>query len=181
MAFSIGQFASRIQKGGARPNLFEVKLFNPIIGTADQLAPFFIRTSVLPESTIGTIEVPYFGRKLKIPGDRVFATWTTTIINAEDFRIRDSLERWSSTMASHVTNLRGRSDVRNLKSNAQVSQFSKTGEKLREYEFTGIFPTTISQIDLDWEANDTIETYQVEFAYDYWTLKGGSTRTSSLA
>ena len=61
MAFSIGQFASRIQKGGARPNLFEVKLFNPIIGTADQLAPFFIRTSVLPESTIGTIEVPYFG------------------------------------------------------------------------------------------------------------------------
>ena len=84
-------------------------------------------------------------------------------------------------MASHVTNLRGRTDVRNLKSNAQVSQFSKTGERLREYEFTGIFPAVISQIDLDWEANDTIETYQVEFAYDYWTLKGGSTRTSSLA
>jgi hypothetical protein len=31
-----------------------------------------------------------------------------------------------------------------------------------------MFPTDISQIDLDWGSNDTIEEYTVNFAYQYW-------------
>jgi hypothetical protein len=38
-----------------------------------------------------------------------------------------------------------------------------------------MFPTDISQIDLDWGSNDTIEEYTVNFAYQYWesTERGG--------
>lgn len=180
MAFNLSQFASRLKTGGARPTLFEVKLFNPIAGDSDILAPLFVRTASLPESLVGTIEVPYFGRKLKVPGDRTFNPWTVTVINDEDFKIRDRLERWSAAINSHQTNLRARKDITQLKNTAQVTQYGKSGDVLRIYEFVGIYPANISAIDLDWETTDTLETFQVEFQYDYWDVKSGTTRTVSL-
>ena len=41
---------------------------------------FFIKAAQLPASTIGFIEVPYKGRKVKRPGDRTFAEWTLTVL-----------------------------------------------------------------------------------------------------
>ena len=32
----------------------------------------------------------------------------------------------------------------------------------------GAWPSRISQIDLDWEAQNQVEVFQVVFAYDYW-------------
>jgi hypothetical protein len=180
MAFNISQFASRLKTGGARPTLFEVKLFNPISGDSDALTPLFVRTANLPESLIGTIEVSYMGRKLKIPGDRTFNPWAVTVINDEDFLIRDRLERWSAGINSHQTNLRARKDITELKNNAQVTQYGKTGEILRVYEFVGLYPGSISAIDLDWDTTDTLETFQVEFQYDYWIVKSGTTQTQTL-
>lgn len=181
MPFSITDFAARLASGGARPTLFEVNIFNPIVRDADNQVPLFVRSAQIPESVVGTIEVPYFGRRVKVPGDRQFAEWTVQVINDENFSVRDRLERWSAAIAGHQTNLRATDDIQTLKSSALVTQFSKAGEKLRTYEFVGLFPTMIGPIDLDWENNDTIEVFQVTFQYDFWTVKSGSTRTSSMA
>jgi len=40
---------------------------------------------------------------------------------------------------------------------------------LATYKFVNIFPVSVSEIALGWDANDAIEEYTVEFAYDYWT------------
>ena len=61
------------------------------------------------------------------------------------------------------------------KSTAQVQQFSKTGVPIREYTFNGIFPVEVSTIDLDWNATDSIQEFQVTFAYDWWEVSGGTT------
>ena len=64
------------------------------------------RAAQMPASTLGTIEVPYFGRKVKIAGDRTFAEWTVTLIQDEDMIIRNSMEEWSNSINSHLGNLR---------------------------------------------------------------------------
>ena len=82
MAFNINEIKSQLALGGARPSLFQVTLTNPVNAAADLKFPFMCRAAQMPASTLGTIEVPYFGRKVKIAGDRTFAEWTVTLIQA---------------------------------------------------------------------------------------------------
>jgi len=106
MAFNINEIRSQLTLGGARPALFQVIMNNPVNAAGDAKLPFMAKAAQIPASTIGTIEVPYFGRKIKIAGDRTFAEWTVTIVNDEDFLIRNSMEEWMQSINSHLGNVR---------------------------------------------------------------------------
>jgi len=69
----------------------------------------------------------YFGRKIKLAGDRTFADWTVTVINDEDFLIRNALEQWSNQINSLQGNLRtfGGASPSFYKANATVTQVFK--------------------------------------------------------
>ena len=178
MAFSINQFTqAALQKGGARPTLFEVQLNSPLQNGLNVLSKFHVHTAALPASNIPSFEIPYMGRKIKLAGDRVFDSWTVSIYNDEDFGIRSILENWHGAINGLETNLNtfGSSSPANYKRNATVTQYSKHGEALRTYQFIGMFPVEIQQIDLDWAQTDTIESFQTTFVYDYYELiRGGA-------
>ena len=181
MAFSIEQFKSALALGGARPSLFEIQItFNPGNGTiTDGLlkAPFMIRSASIPASVVGSFPVPYFGRQIKLAGDRVFEDWQVTVINDEDFAVRAAFEEWSKLINSHEPNLAslrpglgttGASST-GYKATATVKQYSKLGgAPIRAYQFVGIYPTVISDIALGWGDVDQIEEFAVQFSYDYW-------------
>jgi len=174
MAFNINEIRSQLALGGARQSLFQVTIQNPANSAADLKVPFLVKTAQLPASTLGIIEVPYFGRKVRLAGDRTFNPWTDTVINDEDFLIRNSMEQWVNSINSLEGNLRttGGSAPSLYKAQAQVIQYSKTGTPIRTYEFNGLFPTLITEIEVSWEAVDQIEEFQIEFQYDYWTVSG---------
>lgn len=177
MAFNINEIRSQLTLGGARSTLFQVTFQNPANGVADIKVPFMVRASHIPASTLGTIEVPYFGRRLKLAGDRTYADWNCTIINDEDFLIRNALEEWSNKINSFQGNLRAFGSASPLlyKAQAQVTQFSKTGAPIRVYQLNGIYPVEVSQIDVDWSLVDQIQEFSVTFAYDWWEVVGGIT------
>lgn len=177
MAFNVNDIRSQLTLGGARGSLFQVTFTNPANSIADIKLPFLCRASSIPESNLGTIEVPYFGRKIKLAGDRTYGDWNVTIINDEDFLVRNAMEEWSSAINHNQTNLRAFGSAAPLlyKSTAEVTQFSKTGTPIRTYRFNGIYPTSIANIDLNWGDTDTIEEFQVTFAYDWWDVSGGVT------
>jgi hypothetical protein len=177
MAFNVNEIKAQLEFGGARPTLFQVQITNPATSAADLKAPFMMKASTMPESSLGFVEVPYFGRKIRVAGDRVFAPWSVTVVNDEDFLVRDAMEQWSNSINALQRNVRGTgsSSPSSYKSDALVSQFSKTGELVRQYKFVGVFPTTIAPIPLSWEATDTIEEFDVEFQYDYWEVSAGIT------
>ena len=177
MVQNIREIKSQLQFDGARPTLFSVQITNPANGVADIKAPFMIESTVIPELTIGTIQVPYFGRYIKLAGDRQYREWSVTVINDEDFLIRNALEEWSNKINSFEGNIRnfGSSSATEYKSRAIITQLSKTGNPLREYTFEGLFPVMISSIDLNWQPNDQIERFNTTFDYDYWTVTGGIT------
>lgn len=176
MAFNVRDFQGALKFGGARPSLFEVKLTNKANTQGDPIAPFMIKTASIPGSTLGTIELPYFGRKIKLHGDRTFESWETTIINDEDFAVRNALEEWSASMNSYVGNQTSfTNNPTSYKSDAIVTQYSKTGEILREYKFVGIWPQTVAPIELSWETTDTIEEFSCTWEYDWWEIAGGTT------
>lgn len=172
MAFNINEMRSQLVYGGARQNLFQVRINNPANASGDLKTPFMVQAAQIPESQLGVIPVFYFGRQMKLAGDRTFGDWTVTIINDEDFLIRNAMEEWSNRINRLERNVR---EIGRYKSNATVIQYGKDGSPIREYKFDGIFPSVISPIELDWGNTDQIESFQVTFSYDYWTVSGGST------
>jgi hypothetical protein len=176
MAFNINDLRSQLTFGGAKPSLFQVQITNPANGVADIKVPFMVKAAAIPSSAMSTIEVPYFGRRIKVAGDRTFAEWTVTVINDEDFLIRNAMEQWMASINSHQGNITSFASASPLqyKAQAQITQYSKTGVPLRVYNFNGLFPTEISAIEMNWEAS-AIEEFTVTFQYDWWNVSGGVT------
>ena len=173
MAFNVTEFRANLLGDGARPNLFQVSLTFPAIANspiAGQRLSFLAKTAQLPGSTVGTAPLYYFGRELKFAGNRTFPDWSITIINDEDFNIRNAFEKWMDSLNSHSLNVRNPAAFNQLlyTSDAKVTQFSKTGAPLKTYNFVGLFPTDVSPIELDWGTNDSIEEFSVTLAYQYW-------------
>ena len=180
MAFSVTEFKSNLKQGGARPSLFKVDLLYPSgITNPPTRSEFLIKGASIPASNIGTHEVFFHGKSIKVAGDRTFDTWDTTIINDEDFGIRKALEQWMNLIANHKLNNRNRqysiSEGENVdyKKILTVSQFSKKGENIKQYKFINAFPTALSPITLDWGASE-IEEFTCTWTYDYWEYSGSN-------
>ena len=190
---TLSKFQSKLQGGGARPNLFEVSI--PDLPDAaknstpkatwgsDEQENFSImcKAAQLPASTIASIDVPFRGRTLKVAGDRTIENWNITVINDEDFAIRNAMEAWMNAIAklsnntgavnpsSYMTDAlvyqlgRGYSSGRNSTTNSASSDGDKV-TPLKSYKFIDIFPVSLSAIDLSYDSGDTIEEFTVEFA-----------------
>jgi hypothetical protein len=181
MAFSVNEIRTNLRFGGARPTLFQVQLntkFNTELGS---VSPFMVQGASLPGSNITPIEVGYWGRKIKVAGDRTFDDWSVTVMNDEDFKVRQILETWHNRINSVLGNLNttGSAAPDNYKEDATVTQYGKAAGQdrsgaLRSYKFVGLFPTQIGPIELSWEDNNRIETFQVNFSYDYYTVSGAT-------
>ena len=171
--FNVNNFKSALINEGARNTLFEVNVPNGIIGMPD--TTFLCKAASLPASTIGMIEVPYFGRKIKVAGDRTFADWTTTIINLENFEIRNALMNWMNQINRHEANIRNSKDL-DYKKDVTVTQYTKNGDVAQQYVLKNCWPAEVAAIDVDWNNTDTIEDFTVTWHYDYWvSLLGVST------
>lgn len=161
---------------GARPTQFSVQITNPINTLADRKVPFVVKATSLPGLNLGVIELGYFGRKVKIPGDRTYDEWNTTVMNDEDFSVRNYLEAWSAAINSPVGNIATRgSDPTLYQSQATVTQYSIDGRELRIIQLNNIWPSNIAPITLDWDATNQVEEYAVTWQYDTWEVVGGET------
>ena len=195
MSHSIEKIKSTLKGGGARPNLFQVNLTS-FPGGADYDSDEFsilCKAAQLPASNIASIDVPFRGRIFKVAGDRTFDTWTVTVINDNDFKIRTAMEAWMQFTGQYADGS-GATDPASYQVNADVIQFARQATALqkvdttglaeaKKYRFYGIFPTNISAIDLSYDTGDTIEEFTVEFQVQYWApadLGAGETDAGSL-
>jgi phage tail-like protein len=162
MTFSVTSFKfNALQRGGYRPTLFEVEF-----SKMGQQFSYLCQATNVPALTVNPIEVPYFGRKIKVAGDRTYAEWTTTVMIDEDFRTRDIVEKWSMDINQGDTNRRTLFNEA-YKEDVTIKMYGKAGNVLRRYKLIGAWPTEVGTIDLDWNTTDTIATYSVTWAFDY--------------
>ena len=182
---TISNFKSALIGGGARPNLFEVELTtlpNGVAWDADKFR-YMCKASSLPASNIAAIDIPFRGRIFKVAGDRTIETWSVTIINDEDFKLRNAFEQWMEQIAKLDNNL-GATLPESYMTNATVFQLGRGSSPssknsdgnnnavLKEYEFVDIFPTSISAIDLSYDSSDAIEEFTVDFNVQSFRLSG---------
>ena len=164
----VDDFKAKLKGGGARPNLFKATINFPAYAGGDvEITSFLCEAAQLPGSIMGVITIPFRGRQLKIAGDRTFDTWTPTIINDTDFKVRDSMERWMNGINAHRANT-GISTPVDYQADLVVEQLDRDESVLKTYNFRGCFPTNVQPIDLSYANNDEIERFAVEFQVQYW-------------
>tara|TARA_B110000908_G_scaffold37528_1_gene45086 strand:+ start:9521 stop:10045 length:525 start_codon:yes stop_codon:yes gene_type:complete len=168
MVLAVDNFKAKLRGGGARPNLFKATINFPAYAGGDvEITSFLCTAAQLPGSVMGVVTVPFRGRQLKIAGDRTFDSWTPTIINDTDFKVRNSMEAWMNGVNAHKANT-GLVNPVDYQADLKVEQLDRDESVLKSYIFRGCFPTSVSPIDLSYGANDAIEEFQVEFQVQYW-------------
>lgn len=173
MAFNINEFIGNgLRLGGARPTLFDVILTVPaaIPGVGpegESKFRFTCKATSAPASSISPINVGFFGRVLKVAGDRDFQDWSVTVMNDEDFVVRDMFEAWHNAINTIVSNrkiVQGNSYA----TSGLITQYGKTGNVIKQYQIFDLFPTNIGDMTLNWDNQNQIQEFNVTFAYNYW-------------
>ena len=172
MAFSdVSKFLANFD-GGARPNRYRVTLDGTpgAAGKSPEQFQFLCRASSIPASTVAQCVVAYMGREVKVPGDRTFDDWSITVYNRKDFDLRIAFESWSNQMLNNYANVESGviNDEQDYFADATVDQLDRKDEVIQTYMMKGIWPTSIGDIALAYDSNNTVEEFQVTFAVQWW-------------
>ena len=169
---TISDFKSTLTGGGARSNLFEVELSFPSnapindVDTVIEKSRFLVKSAALPASQVTPLPVAFRGRILNVAGDRTFESWTITVINDTDFKIRTAFEQWMNYI-NNVASNRGETNPTNYQADARVFQLDRNGDVLRYYIMYELFPTAVRRMELADDA-DSIQEFTVEMQVLYW-------------
>lgn len=172
---SVQTFLANFRGGGARPNRYNIILtFPPAVPDgllAATKAGFTCKAAAIPASSLGTIDLAYMGRQVKVPGDKVWADWNVTCYVDQDYATRGVFEAWHNLMNGFDSNLAadGMQDPANCFARAKVQLLDRYDRVTRTYDVEGIWPTEVGEITLGYDQNDQVMEQQVTFAINGWS------------
>lgn len=172
--FNANAFRQNLKSGGARPNLFEVQVNFPaaagVAGSPALKFTFACQATNTPGFNVGSADAFYFGRRVSFAGDRTYDDWQVDVLNDEDFTVRNAFESWSNRMAliDHNTAQIEKFEGQPVYATALVRQYGKEGRIIKEWRLVNAWPMTVGAMDLSWQDNDRIQTFNVVFRYDYF-------------
>lgn len=179
--FNVDTFKAKLVGGGARPNQFFTQLSFPTFVTlapdAAAAAPFLVTAASLPGSIVNPAVLMYRGREVKLAGERVFNPWTVNIINSNDFSLRNAFEQWSNAINDFQNN-GGVIHPAEYMRDMSVTQMDRNNNPLKTYSIRDAFPIDISEVQLDFGANDQISQFSVTFAFQDLTTNMGAALTN---
>jgi T4-like virus tail tube protein gp19 len=171
---NITGFKASMVNGLVRPNNFQVDLTFPSFVTggtaASILGQFHCKAASLPASTVQPVPVYYQGRSINVAGERDFQPWSI-MVYTENFAIRDAFERWSNGI-NNLSNNSGIIQPALYQTDMYVKQLERNGSTLKEIKLIDAMPVEIGPIQLDWEANNQVEVFEVTFVYNYYESSG---------
>ena len=154
-AFASGDFA--------RPNLFEVEI--TYLGSDFS---FRCKAAPLPPGNVEKVPVGYQNRKINVAGDRTFDDWTVTIYNDDAHLARQAIIDRQDLAHAQGNTLTGPKPA-DYKKTATIRQMGRDGTTVtKEYTLTGVCPTFVGEVQMDWDENNSIETFETTFAMDWW-------------
>jgi hypothetical protein len=188
MAYSdttIESFKTAMSMGGFRPNQYRVGIRFPDaiakeFTAAPEVAAYMCRAASVPGCIIQPATVMYRGRQVNFAGERVYQPWTATFYLDVDFGLRDMFETWSDYIRK-IERTDGTIIHDNYYSDIDVTPLTRNNEDKRNYRLIVAWPSNISPITLNYEANNIVGQFDIEFIYNYYTFEHSSGTAASDA
>ena len=160
----------------SRPYLFLISI--PYLDR-DEKVTAFARTATLPAFKISKVEIPFQTQKWRIAGTAEFdGSWEVKFLCDEGHAIRNKLMVWMQREYDPSI-MRNGAPVEYKADNIRVIQLDRSSQAVVQYQFVGMFPSEVGNIELSHETSDSPEQFSCTFTYDYWTVAGGSTSANA--
>jgi len=163
MAESLTNFISGF-KNPAKTNMYKLVFRGENGAVVPSGLDIRAKGAQLPTAEMGIMEIPYKGRKVKIPAERSFTEWTVTVMETNDMNVRRSFEKWMSVMDAEDEIKRNTAalstiDVILLKGDNSTPSIT--------YTLYGAFPSSLASVDLSFDEQTAPLEYSVTFQYSY--------------
>ena len=181
--FNINKFREKLG-GGSKANLFRMDIipeFTVPGGFDQKVTSILCKSGAIPAFTLGIIEVPFRGRRIKIPGDRTYGDWTATFVNDDEQNLRKSFDKWMNSIVDVNGEEALRTGVGSYRCRISINQLRPDGNMSRIYDLYDAFPTDVSAIDLSYDTTDAVQEFTVTFQYHYLDVGDTSSTTGGNA
>lgn len=177
----------------ARPNMFMCRCIPPSpIRTSDkytnssknsgfsliedEFVTDLVKSTNIPSVEIGKIQISRMGNEIWVPGDSKFGDLSVTFYNDADLNVRSFFHQWHIMYVNNY--YEGVSSYYPLAMDGTViiEQLDNNFNVTYAIECRHAWPTTIGEIALSHETENSREEFQVTFAYSnykIWTPKQG--------
>lgn len=164
---SISAFRGAIRSGVQRQHSWQVQVNFPVYaGSNDTVrqASLLARTTALPPSNVGVMDLNWGGRKLPLPGDRTYEEFTVNFIGVNDNNVYKAFQRWSEAINGSDTNT-GLALLDDFMRDIQLDLKTVAGDTTMSYVLRDAWPTKIEGVELDAGATDSYTNFNVTFVY----------------
>lgn len=94
--------------------------------------------------------------------------WTITIYNDDAHDTRQAIVDWQNLCHGMTNEITGAAPAE-YKKQAVVRQFHRDGKTVtKEVTIYGLWPTNVGEVQMDWDSNNEVETFESTFAIDWW-------------
>lgn len=160
----------------SRPYLFLISI--PYLDS-DSTVTAFARSSTLPSYTIGVVEVPFQTQKWRIAHTAEFdGKWSVKFLCDEGHAVRNKIIGWMQR-AYDPSITRNGAPIEYKADNIKAVQLDRTSTAVVQYQFVGMFPTKVNEIEISHSASEEPEMFDTEFTYDYWTMAGADSNATA--
>ena len=142
---------------------------------------FHVLAAALPTSIITTNPIDYQGRRILYPGDRIYSgdgfnVWTVTIqddipSSSATFNKLNNLwtrlHGWSNGINSHRYNTGNTKPITETDIIVDQLNLNDTGVPLKRAILKNAWPQSISPIDMEMQARDQYNSFDVTFCFKY--------------
>jgi hypothetical protein len=185
---TVADFRSNFQ-GGTRQNRFEIVGGFPNTtesnsssngsGTGSLMSTFHVRSTLIPTLQTSTISYDYFGRKHYFPGEKLYSTWSVSVMddNPKEVSVNGNLwkkfQTWHNCINNHIDNTTTYPNKLNsYKVNWSVNQLDLNGGILKTFYINGLWPRTINEISFSHSRPNILNNFNVVFVYDTISIDG---------
>ena len=139
---------------------------------AQQSAFLHVRSTLIPTLQTSTISYDHFGRKHYFPGEKLYSTWSVSILDDNDqvnslYDHWSNFHNWQNAINNHETNYTSyASNLEGYKTSWAVTHLDINGNPLKKFMMNGLWPRTVGEVSFNMTRPNVINTFNVVFVYD---------------
>lgn len=164
---SVTDFKQAIRSGVIRQHRWQIIPNFPAYAASNEVtrqASLLARTTTLPTSELGEIDLKWGGRDIPIPGDRVFAEIPVTFIGVQDMEVLNAFEIWQESINGSTSNTAS-ATAEEYSRDVVMQLLDDQDNVLKEYVLEDAWIKNIQGMELDKGANDSYAEFTVTFRF----------------
>jgi len=135
--------------------------------SAQKQFTIFIQGSLVPSISLNPVDIPFMGREIPMEGGGIeFGSWSTSFIIDEEWQSYLLIYNWMMSI-NNGYNKFGRMD-HDYMSEGILTIMNNYEKPIIEFKFKDIWPTSLGEIELDYQEDANHIIANVEFAYNYF-------------